>query len=154
MSGAQPARFGLRAGTAGDFDFARALYLNSMKPLLQALNAWDSDKIEAAFKSYFDVDEIRIITMMGEDVGWIQVSVTESELCLDQLHLIETVHDQGTGTTLIRATISEAAGQNKDVSLSLVKGNRAQRLYERLGFRQVAEDDTKIHMKYATGRVS
>ncbi|MEL7203924.1 MAG: GNAT family N-acetyltransferase, partial [Pseudomonadota bacterium] len=96
------------------------------------------------------VNEISIITMKGEDVGWIQVSDTDDELCLDQLHLIETVRDKGTGTYLINSTISEAARQSKKVSLSLVKGNRAQRLYERLGFRQVAEDDTKIHMAIST----
>ncbi|MEL6992292.1 MAG: GNAT family N-acetyltransferase [Pseudomonadota bacterium] len=146
----KPLTFALRPCTEEDFDFARTLYVSCMQPLLRALGAWDAEKLEAAFESYFDVNEISIITMKGEDVGWIQVSDTDDELCLDQLHLIETVRDKGTGTYLINSTISEAARQSKKVSLSLVKGNRAQRLYERLGFRQVAEDDTKIHMAIST----
>ena len=143
----------MRPGRQEDFEFARRLYFSSMKPLLEALDAWNPEEKDAAFKSYFDVDEIRIIMLNGKDVGWIQVSHTEKEFCLDQVHLLECARDQGIGTTLIKDTIAEAAAHNKNVSLSLVKGNRAIRLYERLGFRRVAEDSTKIHKRFVTNQI-
>jgi ribosomal protein S18 acetylase RimI-like enzyme len=142
--------FGLRPARQEDFGFARELYLSSMKPLLQALDAWNEEEIETAFRGYFDVDEIRVVILDDEDVGWIQISHTDSEVCLDQLHLVEASRDRGIGTALIARTIDDAAQQNKNVSLSLVKGNRAIRLYKRLGFHQVAEDNTKIHKLYLT----
>ncbi|MEL7253215.1 MAG: GNAT family N-acetyltransferase [Pseudomonadota bacterium] len=122
-----------------------------MKPLLEALGAWDAKEKEAAFASYYDVDEVRVIMVDGQDVGWIQVSHTDQEFCLDQLHLIEEARGKGIGTVLIKQTIADAAAQGKNVSLSLVKGNRAVKLYKRLGFHQVAEDETKIHKRYVTG---
>ena len=143
--------FDLRPATQADFEFARALYLSSMKPLLKALDAWDADEIDAAFRSYFIPAEIRVVTVAGVDAGWIQVSQTETELCLDQLHLIEEVRGQGIGTVLIRAVIADATAQNKNVSLSLVRGNPAINLYQRLGFARTSEDDTKIHKRLKTG---
>lgn len=138
--------FQLRPAKADDYEFARALYLNSMKPLLSELDAWDADKIDAAFQGYFIVDEVRVVTLDGSDVGWIQVSTTPTELCLDQIHLVDEVHNRGIGGKLIRDVLDQAFAQGKNVSLSLVKGNPAMHLYERMGFRLVSEDETKYHM--------
>jgi len=149
-TGATPPDFTLRSGAEADFPFARCLYLGSMKPLLMALDAWNEDEIEAAFRSYYIPEEVRIIMQGGADVGWIQVSRTDCDYCLDQLHLLEEVRGQGIGTALILATIEDATAENKDVTLSLVKGNRAIRLYRRLGFRREAEDSTKIHKRFVT----
>ncbi len=146
--GVAPPTFALRPGRAEDFDFARTLYMSSMKPLLSALDAWKQDEIESAFRSYYIANEVRIITLDGEDIGWIQVSHTDTEFCLDQLHLVEAARGKGIGTHLINETIAEAGKENKNVSLSLVKGNRARNFYQRLGFHQVAEDSTKIHKRY------
>lgn len=146
--------FALRPARPDDFGFARELYLNSMKPLLEALGAWNGPEIESAFRGYFEVDEIRVVTMNGQDVGWIQVSHTDNEVCLDQVHLVERARNQGIGTALITQVINMASEQKKDVSLSLVKGNRAIGLYKRLGFRRVAEDSTKIHRLFVTNKTT
>ncbi len=153
MNADQSITFDLRPGREDDYDFAKDLYFKSMKPLLEALDAWNAEEKESAFAGYYDIDEVRVITVDGQDVGWIQVSHTDEEFCLDQLHLIEAVRDKGIGTVLIKQTIAEAAEEGKNVSLSLVKGNRAIRLYQRLGFHQVAEDETKIHKRFVTGPI-
>lgn len=144
--------YSLRDATNGDFEFARRLYFSSMEPLLSALNAWDADKAGDAFSGYFIADEIKVVRLDAEDVGWMQVSRAEKELCLDQIHLIEAARGQGIGTELIQSVISEATENGLNVSLSLIKGNRSLRLYERLGFRIVAEDDTKFHMHRRASR--
>lgn len=120
----------------------------SMKPLLTALEAWDNAKAEATFSEYFKPDEVRIITVDGADVGWIQVSEADGEIHLDQLHLTERFRDLGIGTKLIKQTMEKAKEQNRPLRLSFVRGNRAAALYERLGFRHVGSDETKIHMQW------
>ena len=140
--------FALRPATDADFEFARWLYMDSMQPLLTALDEWNEAEMEAAFRGYFIPDEIRIVQVAGRDVGWIQVSFTDDELCLDQLHLTEDVRGQGIGTALINGVIAAATSQHKNVTLSLVKGNPAIRLYRRLGFKRLSEDKTKIHKRF------
>lgn len=142
--------FELREATNEDFEFARSLYFDSMKPLLSALDAWDAEKAHEALKSYFVPDEIKIIQVDGRDAGWMQVSQTERELCLDQIHLIKDVRGHGIGTELINSVIDSATEKGLNVSLSLIKGNPSLELYRRLGFRVVADEETKYHMHYRT----
>ena len=138
--------FQLRPATQEDFSFARGLYFDSMEPLLSALDAWDAENAENAFRSYFIAEEINVVQLNAKDVGWMQVSVTEKELCLDQIHLMEDVRGLGIGTHLINKVIDEAEAQKRDVSLSLIKGNPSIGLYRRLGFQLDGEDATKSHM--------
>lgn len=148
------ADFSLRPADADDFAFARRLYMHSMIPLLTALDAWDEDALEAAFRSYFIPQEVTVVTQDDTDAGWFQVSRTEQDLCLDQLYLIEAAQGQGIGTALIRGVIAEAKEQGRNVSLSLIKGNPVISLYRRLGFRQTSEGQTKIHMRLVTGEAA
>jgi ribosomal protein S18 acetylase RimI-like enzyme len=149
MNAAAPQpRYTLRPASAEDFFFARSLYMASMQPLLSALGAWDEAKSDASFRDFFKPNEIRMITVDGTDVGWIQVSETNGEVHLDQLHLIEEFRDRGIGTKLITATQAEARKKDKPLCLSFVKGNRAAALYERLGFMHAGSDETKMHMRW------
>jgi len=140
--------FALRPATPADFHFAKTLYMSSMQPLLTALGAWDEAKAEASFRDYFKPEEVRVIILDGADIGWIQVSEGDNELHLDQLHLIESLRNLGIGTSLIRQLQGEARMKDRPLRLSFVRGNRAAALYERLGFRHVGSDVTKIHMQW------
>jgi len=140
--------FQLRPERESDFAFCEALYMDSMRPLLIALGAWDEEKATAAFKGYFKVEKIYIVVVGGADAGWLQVSETDDEMNLEQVHLLGEYRDLGIGTQLIRDTMAEAAAKGKPVLLSLVRGNRAVALYERLGFMPSGQDCTKIHMRW------
>lgn len=144
-----PAPIAMRPALAGDFEFCRALYLSSMRPLLEALGAWDEQKAENAFREYFNPEEIRIVLVDGVGAGWIQVSQTAREVHLDQIHLIEEIRGRGVGTKLIRETMAEARKAGKPVLLSLLRGNRAISLYRRLGFIPDRSDHTKLHMRWS-----
>lgn len=122
--------------------------MSSMEPLLTALGAWDEAKADASFREYFKPEEVRMITLDSADIGWIQVSETDGETHLDQLHLIEPRRNLGIGTKLIRQMQGEAQKKERPLRLSFVRGNRAAALYERLGFRHVGSDETKIHMQW------
>lgn len=144
---------GMRFAQPGDFDFCRALYFSSMRPLLERLGAWDEKKAESAFKEYFKPEEIRVVLVDGKEAGWIQVSQTDSEVHLDQIHLNEDVRGKGIGTKLVCETMADARSAGKPLLLSLLRGNRAISLYRRLGFKPNGSDKTKLHMRW-TGRQS
>jgi ribosomal protein S18 acetylase RimI-like enzyme len=141
----------LRPATKPDYGFVEGLYVETMKPLLQRLEAWNEIEARARFRSYYQLDEVRIITVDGRDAGFLQVSEKDDEITLAQIHIEAPYRSRGIGTALIKAMLRDARAKKKPVSLSVVKHNPAQTLYERLGFRVIGEDDTKHHMRWHAG---
>jgi ribosomal protein S18 acetylase RimI-like enzyme len=140
--------FGLRRARASDYDFVVRLYLETMQPLLMQLNAWDQTEVLSRFKRYFRVREAQIINFDGRDVGFLQVSETPSEFTLAQIHLEPQIRHRGIGTRLVQDLLCDAAAKSKPVLLSVVRGNPARALYERLGFVIIGEEATKLHMRW------
>lgn len=140
--------FELRRARVSDFGFVVRLYLDTMQPLLTQLNAWDERDTLARFNGYFRLRETRIIHCDGQDVGFFQVSETPSEITLAQIHIEPQFRHRGIGTFLVQGLLRDAAARDKPVLLSVVRGNRARGLYERLGFLVTDEDATKLHMRW------
>ena len=129
-----------------DYPFALDLYLESTKPLLIASGRWDERKIVSRFAESFRPDQIWILAATGGDFGWFQVSETDQEIHLDQLHLVERARNGGIGTNLILELQDRANVSAKRLALNVMRGNRAQKLYERLGFRLDGGDEEKVRM--------
>jgi ribosomal protein S18 acetylase RimI-like enzyme len=140
--------FDLRPSCEADYAYAERLYVETMKPLLSRLEAWDEDDVLAKFRSSYRLEQVRIITVDGRDVGFLQVDEDDSEISLAQIHIEAPYRSRGIGTALIEDLLSAARVGSKPVSLSVVKHNPAQALYERLGFRVVGGDDVKFHMRW------
>lgn len=136
----------LRAADAADYNFALELYLESTKPLLMAIGRWDEERILSRFERGFILDHIRMLTAAGAVVGWLQVSDTDEEVHVDQLHLVAPMRNHGTGTRIICLLQERAAASGRAVALNVIRGNRAQHLYERLGFRVERDGEEKIRM--------
>lgn len=62
------------------------------------------------------------------------------------LALLPEYRGEGVGTALLKRLLEEAAARYTAVSLSVSKGNPARKLYERLGFAVIREDDTSAIM--------
>jgi ribosomal protein S18 acetylase RimI-like enzyme len=67
-------------------------------------------------------------------------------LYLRQLHLIPAYRRQGIGTQLIKDLLRRADARGKPVTLDVMHGNPARRLYLRLGFRQTGQDADRKQM--------
>lgn len=142
----------LRPARKSDYDYAQRLYVETMRPLLTRLDAWDEDDTLAKFRGHYRQGDVSIIMVNGRDAGFLQVEENADGITLTQIHIEAPYRSRGIGTRLIRDLLSESQTKNKPVSLSVVKHNPAQGLYERLGFQVVDQDDTKLHMRYEHGR--
>jgi ribosomal protein S18 acetylase RimI-like enzyme len=138
----------LRPAHERDYAYTESLYVQTMKPLLSRLDAWDEADVLAKFRSEYRPDEIRIITVGGGDVGFLHVEKKDGGISLAQIHIEAPYRSRGIGTMLIKDLLRDARAKSKPVSLSVVKHNPAQTLYERLGFKVAGEDETKLHMRW------
>ena len=80
---------------------------------------------------------LRLFTQRDPGYGYVDDQTPELSIAL-----LPEYRGQGLGRLLIEALLDAAARQFPAVSLSVSCGNAAKRLYERLGFVVVAEDDS------------
>jgi ribosomal protein S18 acetylase RimI-like enzyme len=136
----------LRPARPEDFDYCARLYFEGMENMIRELNLNMEAQI-AGFRQRWDVTQVRIITLDGTDIGWLQSFVNDDALFLGQLFVDGALRRQGIGTQIVKGLIEEAARAGQALTLGVVKTNRALRLYERLGFRTTHEDERKFYMR-------
>jgi ribosomal protein S18 acetylase RimI-like enzyme len=146
MTGDLAARTVLRQARPEDFDYCARLYFEGMETIIKELNLTMEAQV-AGFRQRWDVTQVRIITLDGTDIGWLQSFVQDDALFLGQLFVDGALRRQGIGTEIVKGLIGEAARAGQALTLGVVKTNPALRLYQRLGFRSTHEDERKFYMR-------
>jgi GNAT superfamily N-acetyltransferase len=136
----------LHPATVDDLPFARRLYLDNMREVSARVLAWDEARQTAGFDARFVPEEVSIIRLDGQDIGWMQIAETGSEIFLKQFFIDRRFQRRGIGTGLLHGLIERAERAGKTIALGVVKGNPARSLYERHGFFVTSEDQSKVYM--------
>lgn len=136
----------LRPAGPQDFEYCKRLYFAGMKRIIEELNL-DIAAQAVSFQEHWALTQVRIISVDSSDVGWLQSTMQEDGLFVAQLFVDGPFQRRGIGTEVMNRLIGEAARLNQPVRLAVVKINPAVRLYERLGFHTMHDDDRKFYMK-------
>ena len=136
----------LRQAEAEHYDFALHLYLLTMRPYLQELGVWDEQQQRATFAAQWKRQEVRIISIDGKDVGWLQVAELPTEIRLQKFYISPPYQRSGIGSEVLGGLIATWRAAGKKVVLRVLKNNPARRLYQRLGFSVVAESGVIFRM--------
>jgi len=107
----------LRASHARDFDFARGLYFETMRSMIERLFGWNQATQEEKFTGWFKLDEVSIITVDGVDAGWIQQRADSGEIFLGSIYVVPTMQGKGIGTHVLRSLLASAKDQSKVLTL-------------------------------------
>jgi ribosomal protein S18 acetylase RimI-like enzyme len=137
----------VREARPTDVDFARALYFETMRGMIEVVFGWDQRHQEESFAKWFDLHEVGMIMADGSAVGWVQTRTNEHEVFLVSLYVKPEMQRHGIGTQILFALIAQCRDSSKALSLAVMKINPAIRLYERLGFRVTHEDQYKFYMR-------
>jgi GNAT superfamily N-acetyltransferase len=129
-----------------DFGYCERLYFAEMERIVRELKL-DRDLQRASFRRQWLVDEVRVITLDGADIGWLQSKRQDGTFFLVQLFVEAPLQRRGIGTEVMHRLFDEAARAGQAMTLAVVKINPAKRLYDRLGFRVTHEDDRKFYMR-------
>src|SRR5580765_3642655 len=97
----------VREASPADMDFARALYFETMRGMIEPLFGWDQGRQEESFAGWFDLQQASIIMADGRDVGWMQTRTNEGEVFLGSPCRVTTTP----GHLLYPAHITFAASQ-------------------------------------------
>lgn len=147
----------LRPAQPGDEAFLYALYASTRAAEL-ATYGWDAAQ-QAAFLSLqfraqqahyaeYPHAEDQIILDGAQPIGRFLVARLETEIRLVDIALLPAWRGQGIGARLTEALLAEAVQTGKLVRLHVEKFNRAQRLYQRLGFMVINDVGTHYLMEF------
>lgn len=140
--------FTTRTATGDDLDFLDRLYTSNMQCHVERVCSWDPDM----FREHFDPSAIQVIEIEERPIGFTRLVHLGDELYLAEVQISRKFQNQGIGTAIVRAAIAESERLDALLTLKVIKGNPAESLYRRLGFRVYAE--TAIHRKMSRAPVT
>jgi ribosomal protein S18 acetylase RimI-like enzyme len=143
----------LRAARPEDFGFCERTYFEPLHELIKEMGL-DEVRRRTSFASRWLLDQVRMILLRDQVVGWVQTATADDAVFVVQLFVDATYQRRGIGTRIMETLIEEAAREDKAITLGVGKTNPAQRLYRRLGFETTHQDERKFYMRRADDRAS
>jgi GNAT superfamily N-acetyltransferase len=148
----------LRPEGPADAPFLLEVYASTRQEELE-VTGWPAEMREAFVRMQFNAQrqgylaafpraEFAIILSGGHPVGRIVIDRSENGFLLVDIALLPAHRGRGIGTALVQGLLREAAAAHKPVRLSVIKGQRAYRLYQRLGFVKTGEDGLRDQMEW------
>ncbi|WP_150622223.1 GNAT family N-acetyltransferase [Pandoraea horticolens] len=135
----------LRAALNSDLPFLLTLRkLTMTEHLLRVGLATDDEAHCQRINANFE--DAKIICQGSAPVGLLKLTRTHGMWHLWQIQLLPDRQGRGLGEAVLRGILEEARAEGASISLSVVHGNRARRLYEKLGFRPVKESSVDAQL--------
>ena len=152
------AAIALRPIRLEDQPFLLAVYASTRQEEL-AVSGWDDGQKAAFVQMQFDAQHAQyqehytgaafdIILINGRPAGRLYVARKDEEIRIVDIALLPEHCSRGIGTTLLRGLQSEAAAAGKPLRIHVERFNPALRLYQRLGFRQLADRGVYLFMEW------
>ncbi|UZR96159.1 GNAT family N-acetyltransferase [Chondrinema litorale] len=136
-----------KKATEADIDYLLWLRKETMNEHLAKSGLQVSDE-EHLKRLMYQFDAASIIFYNGEQIGLLKLLESEGYKEIVQIQIEPAWQGKGLGTRVIETVIREANQTNVFLKLSVLKENKAKRLYEKLGFTTVSEDEHSFYMEY------
>ena len=151
----------LRSITPEDQTFLYQVYAGTREEELAPLG-WDEAQREAFLEMQFRAQhtfyqeqyrqaEFDIILLNGEPVGQLYIDRRKDEIRVVDIALLPAHRNRGIGSALLRDILAEGQRSGLPVRIHVEHFNRALRLYERLGFRQIGTTGVYYLMVWSPG---
>jgi GNAT superfamily N-acetyltransferase len=151
----------LRPAGPADAEVLHRIYASTREDELAAVG-WDASLTETFLRMQFSAQDsyyratfpgasFDLITRGEEVLGRLYLDRGEAAWLVIDLALLPEHRSQGTGTRLLRRVLADAGAAAKPVRLHVQRSSPARRLYERLGFRQIADQGVYLLLEREPG---
>lgn len=148
----------LRPAGPKDESFLLRLYGSTRNEEL-ALTNWSARERDAFLRSQFELRtrsyrqhypraDNCVIVLHGVSIGSLIVDRGPDALTLVNIALLPEYRGTGIGSGLLQELLADAARTFRPLRLSVLKSNRARKLYERLGFGPTGSDGEYLSMEW------
>jgi ribosomal protein S18 acetylase RimI-like enzyme len=96
----------------------------------------------------FQFDEAKIILLNQQKIGLLKICEHQNNVEIIQIQIEPSSQGKGIGQKIIKSIIERLSEKKASLTLSVLKGNRAKKLYESIGFKAIIENDRSFIMRY------
>ena len=146
IRGVNGAAWELRAADAADLEAIVELRAVVMRPDLERLGRYDEHRVRQRLRDGFFPEYTSIIEVDGEFAGSVALRPAENRLWLEHFYLDPRRQGRGLGSAVLGKLLAETDAQGLTVSLNVLQGSAARRLYERHGYVVESEDPVDVFM--------
>jgi len=158
MNQPQAVKLTVLPASSGDADFLFAVYASTRHEELAGWG-WPPEQQQSFLKMQYNARhqsylaaypeaETNILAANDGKIGSMIVHRGPVEIRLVDIAVLVEHQGRGLGTKAIMGLIAEAEAARTPLRLSVLRGNRAARLYGRLGFVPAGQDPMYIEMEY------
>ena len=142
-------KYTIRQAVAKDLSILDRIHTENMKSYVEKIYPWNP----TLFVDNFLPQDYQAIEVETRIAGFIKVVSTEDSIYLAEIQIDSHYQNQGIGTNIINTLIDRARLEQKRLWLRVIRGNPAEKLYQRLGFTIFEETTThkKMQQGIATG---
>ena len=148
----------LRRIVPADAEFLLRVYASTRNEELAPL-PWLKQQKDAFLRQQFEAQsgywgehhagaDRAVVEVDGAPAGRCYINRGREEIRLVDIALLPEYRRRGIGASLIRDLLAEAASRGLPVTIHAEAGNRAQKLYERLGFERVEDHGVYVLMRW------
>jgi len=140
----------LRPIQPDDMDFLLRVYRSTREDELAMVADWTAEQKDAFirqqfagqdtwYREHYTGAQLDVILIDGVPAGRLYVHRRPEEIRLMDITLLPEHRGSGLGTALLRELLAQGEAAGKPVTIHVEVYNPAMRLYQRLGFRQIAD---------------
>ena len=144
-----------------DGPFLLRLFVESRRDEFTSLG-WPEEQLEPFLRLQYQLQQRsyltqyprakhQIIVWKDRPVGQMLTACLQDEWRLIDISVLPENRGQGIGTSVLRELQNQAFQAEKPLRLNVIHHNTARRLYERLGFRLVADLNPYVAMEWSGG---
>lgn len=131
-------------------DFLLRLYATTRADEMAMIADWSDGQKDAFVRMQFEAQHawyqehysdarFNLVLVDGAPAGRLYVHRRPTEIRLVDISLMPDLRGRGIGTSLLRELMAEAETAGKPLTIHVEKYNPAMRLYQRLGFKSIAD---------------
>lgn len=134
--------------TEKDIDYLLDLRTKTMVPHYAESNL-PTDRETTLGRILDQFDKAYIIFLNNQPIGLLKINREDTNIDILQLQIDPSQQGKGLGKMILTDILEEASAKGKTASLSVLKTNKAQKLYLSLGFKTISEDEHSFFMEFS-----
>jgi len=113
---------------------------------LTRLGRYDEIRVRERFRNTFQPEHTQVLELEDTLIGCVSLKPGDGEFLLEHFYIDPDYQGRKLGTKVLNMLLEQESVKGRRVTLNVLKGSPAKRLYERFGFTVDDEDEVDVFM--------